>query len=965
MIYVYKDRIVNIEWTVLKGTSNVKENFDRALVKMFLIGPHEKYVLNANAVDGVVSAEVPQELPEGVYSVEIIYIKNWLGVDRAPDRPRRFPVDCRGNDRCIMRTRKDNLFGITEYESEATNVGEGEVVVRVKTSTASYGYDGLSAYEIAVMRGDFEGTEGEWLEWTHERIVTDVRDLLDKMKSRDTRFVVRTKEQRDSLKDLREGDEVYVIDDGMSYVLRMEDGQRVWHAQDYGSVTAKYMLSMIADLPNFVADRAVADEFGKRIVDEYLTRDAVRRYMSEVFKDLFIENPPTIMDGMITVDMLSDAVKQLIGFGPIVNFPDDEFLTTKNGRITLKDRNYDPNNYSGMGRKVLRKNMVNGVNVLTQRMMSCPNTVYVIMYDFDLRGEEIMVPEGCVLEFEGGSLRNGIFVLRNTIINGNFNCLNPNNLIIKGRLNGDFHSKWFGITTNTDIGNKLNQTLNNSIKTDITTESDYAGGYHRESFILDNGIYYTSVSINIGGLFIGLDFDNSTIIPTSVFPDNEFIFTTGVVETFPEGFNGGYFKNLVIRGNNTKAKGINIHRTFGCQIQNIQCRLMKNTGIHIGHNSPEIALENIYIYADTTTDYKSLENVYGLECVSWSDSWLDKLIIGYYPKAMLVDRCGNNSFKDIHVWGRQDREDKNGCLRIGIEVNKSQTIQFINTIVDTVIKLDNTVNIEDIVNTCINGGCGIWLNNSNTLTFNKISTSYAGSSETMYTGYKTVFFKVHGYSNTFYDVRRFPYQENAFGWAEDIVAYPQNCTMIGCDSINGFNQRLIINSNYDENPITTLISSYKGNNVDLLTHIKNNNELGISNGARTIYFRENSIQPANKGTSKFSQTTLGTPKLPWMAAYLRRLSLQQLNRDDSLYWAEKGSLMYREDLNKIVMRATDGTTEADLVDINGQSLNKSGTTNQRPSTYIDIGFQYFDTTLNKYICWNGTDWINLDGTNLS
>lgn len=448
MIYVYKDRIVNIEWTVLKGTSNVKENFDRALMKMFLIGPHEKYVLNANAVDGVVSAEVPQGLPEGVYSVEIIYIKNWLGVDRAPDRPRRFPVDCRGNDRCIMRTRKDNLFGITEYESEATNVGEGEVVVRVKTSTASYGYDGLSAYEIAVMRGDFEGTEGEWLEWTHERIVTDVRDLLDKMKSRDTRFVVRTKEQRDSLKDLREGDEVYVIDDGMSYVLRMEGGQRVWHAQDYGSVTAKYMLSMIADLPNFVADRAVADEFGKRIVDEYLTRDAVRRYMNEVFKDLFIENPPTIMDGMITVDMLSDAVKQLIGFGPIMNFPDDEFLTTKNGRITLKDRNYDPNNYSGMGRKVLRKNMVNGVNVLTQRMMSCPNTVYVITYDFDLKGEEITVPEGCVLEFEGGSLRNGTIVGDGTSFVGKIKFIN---IVFLGIFNQKvIKTKWFTYDSGND-----------------------------------------------------------------------------------------------------------------------------------------------------------------------------------------------------------------------------------------------------------------------------------------------------------------------------------------------------------------------------------------------------------------------------------------------------------------------------------------------------------------------------------
>jgi hypothetical protein len=58
----------------------------------------------------------------------------------------------------------DYLFAITEYEDEATNIGEGEVKVRAKSSVATYGYDGLSAYEIAVMRGDFTGSEEEWIE---------------------------------------------------------------------------------------------------------------------------------------------------------------------------------------------------------------------------------------------------------------------------------------------------------------------------------------------------------------------------------------------------------------------------------------------------------------------------------------------------------------------------------------------------------------------------------------------------------------------------------------------------------------------------------------------------------------------------------------------------------------------------------------------------------------------------------
>lgn len=43
----------------------------------------------------------------------------------------------------------------------------------------------------------------------------------------------------------------------------------------------------------------------------------------------------------------------------------------------------------------------------------------------------------------------------------------------------------------------------------------------------------------------------------------------------------------------------------------------------------------------------------------------------------------------------------------------------------------------------------------------------------------------------------------------------------------------------------------------------------------------------------------------------------------------------------------------------------TGTNNERPVlTATNIGFQYYDTTLKKYIVWNGTEWTNIDGTTL-
>ena len=69
----------------------------------------------------------------------------------------------------------------------------------------------------------------------------------------------------------------------------------------------------------------------------------------------------------------------------------------------------------GMRKVVLQKNLINGVNSLTQdmfckieqgRRMPNTNTVFVIQEDFTL-SEDIKVPDNSVLEFIGGSLKGG------------------------------------------------------------------------------------------------------------------------------------------------------------------------------------------------------------------------------------------------------------------------------------------------------------------------------------------------------------------------------------------------------------------------------------------------------------------------------------------------------------------------------------------------------------------------------
>lgn len=102
--------------------------------------------------------------------------------------------------------------------------------------------------------------------------------------------------------------------------------------------------------------------------------------------------------------------------------PDEEDLTKSendgkgNSYLSLKDREYNPDEFSGLGKVILRKNIMEvetegygkvKKNVLLQDMINKPNTIYEIRYDFDLNGAKIQIKEGCVLNFVGGSLSNG------------------------------------------------------------------------------------------------------------------------------------------------------------------------------------------------------------------------------------------------------------------------------------------------------------------------------------------------------------------------------------------------------------------------------------------------------------------------------------------------------------------------------------------------------------------------------
>ena len=179
----------------------------------------------------------------------------------------------------------------------------------------------------------------------------------------------------------------------------------------------------------------------------------------------------------------------------IVNsiLPDQEDLTMTepdadgNSYMHFKDKDYSIDDFSGLGRVYLRKNLqtltdpntgeTRLINYLTQTMVGKENVIYHIQYDYNLNGQTIIIPEGCVLLFEGGSVSNGTLNFINTSLVGDVSL----NVIPTGTLNNDkAYIEWFKSNTSTVLQFLINSGVNEVIFGNTT--------YSFKDIVLNRGI---------------------------------------------------------------------------------------------------------------------------------------------------------------------------------------------------------------------------------------------------------------------------------------------------------------------------------------------------------------------------------------------------------------------------------------------------------------------------------------------
>ena len=213
----------------------------------------------------------------------------------------------------------------------------------------------------------------------------------------------------------------------------------------------------------------------------------------------------------------------------------------------------DPDVTSQYRTIILKKNVVNNVNTLTQAMFSRDNTKYVIKHDYIL-ADDIYIPEHCILEFDGGSI-GGSFDIegRDTIISGRRVKLFGINTTFSGTWAfTDIYPEWFGAKADNiaDDTDAINKALN-SIKGNVIFTKSYNIEDNIESN-LDGLIVSIYAPLNLNGksftlsinsilnLNGGYFYNNNNNLPSSVVLDDTKVFPSydAITDSFGETYNG-------------------------------------------------------------------------------------------------------------------------------------------------------------------------------------------------------------------------------------------------------------------------------------------------------------------------------------------------------------------------------------------------------------------------------------------
>lgn len=281
------------------------------------------------------------------------------------------------------------------------------------------------------------------------------------------------------------------------------------------------------------------------------------------------------------------------------------------------------------------------------------NVIYKITKDIDLGGETLTIPEGCTLDFQGGSFSNGIVVGNNTnIVSALIKIFDS--IIIKGSWNVlDIYSDWFSSDENTLLN--LVSLNKETIPTNIYINGNYllvaTIGVVSNTNVFINGVITKSDSLPLPAPIIEILSAHNVTIKGSLLRGNK----NGQNTEYGHGVRINGSKNIKIQCciENCTGDGVYITTDNG-ECNNIE---ICNTNIkNCGRNGISIiGGENINIYNIFISDFNTKMPMSAIDLEPNSASMYIKnvnirnIITLNCVQGILVETARNNNIHEVTI----------------------------------------------------------------------------------------------------------------------------------------------------------------------------------------------------------------------------------------------------------------------------------------------------------------------------
>lgn len=659
-------------------------------------------------------------------------------------------------------------------------------------------------------------------------------------------------------------------------------------------------------------------------------------------------------------------------------------------------------------------------NILTADMISNPNTIYEIRYDFDFENESIILPKDSILCFKGGSFSNATLEGDNTTIQAqNYEIFK--NVQIRGTWNTfDFYVEWFGAKGDgvnddtTSIQKTLDVVLSVTLPFHITV---HLSKTYRTTDTL-NVHAETTLKGNFIGSYMNYPKTQYKCIVADFSDTKKWIIQSSNLKN--RVYNDNIGKNPVDSGTIKYQEAIRIE---DIKIESNDVNKPVFGGIRIIASSNS-SIKNCSVFHTLYGIYR-MATWYSSDSDNYVTSLICPLVMGYDMNAFSVINgyytCSNKVLDNMY--------NEENMLRIDITKYKKCIFAvyargiFLNVITEhaNIARVYRQCTITDISGwiEAVTQAYEMYATNATLINIYSEVQKYINMHDSNYVRtignsisslYGSINADAYSYnSKLIYTPRLSSHPRGSgsrYGDLSDVELYETvtrkhywwTGEYWGDSNGNG------IQTKYDGS-FNDIPYDHKTKNGSVYINTDNNTNIPI------FQFKQGNlpyltISPTNWGKNPFTEdininiTLFGEQivtnrKLSYSKDYTVSDYFEQVmsmihvtNKFVSgnriiihAKWKEGDKVDYVKDIDFKITNAKTGENihalfivwwyfkpvKPNFVDALGFSANlvHRGTTEQRPTpTASDEGFEYYDSTLKKKILWNGTKWVNIDGTEL-